>query len=910
MQTPISTYRVQLHRDFNLRHLKEILPYLHALGITTVYASPVFEAVPGSTHGYDVLNPHRINPELGTEADLLEISQWLRAHNMTWLQDIVPNHMAYRSTNPWIYDVLEKGSFSRYYTSFDIIWQHSFYPNQLMVPLLDQSLEEALAAGNLNLHFGERGFYYQFYEHAFPVDFRQYASLLENLPLPGDANAQWDQLLETARQFARLAPGSALNDQVWTQFKADLYTFVQNDETTRQAVTALTDKYQNDPEKAQAFITQQNFRMVHWQDTDKVINYRRFFTVNDLICLRMESEQTFTHYHQYIKSLFDRGVIQSLRIDHVDGLYNPKEYVKRLRQLVGEDTYIIVEKILEPNEYMPTDWDVQGTTGYDFLSLVNRLLISDKSTDSFSDFYSQIHVLAYDFEEAVFRKKLFMLIHHMGGELDNLTDQLIYFFPDYTITDERRINYRQVLAYWLVSFPVYRLYLDENTLSDTNAKALGTIFEEACRKAPDTLSVAFEEVRPLLSPEPDQVNEQTLRFLMRTQQFTGPLMAKGVEDTAFYVYNRLISRNEVGDTPHTEENINVFRFHSEMRKRALTTMNATATHDTKRGEDARMRINVLSELPDEWQAKVKEWQEIAQPYYWQEGGKTIPDPNDEYFIYQTLIGTYSLHTDPVSENYADRLKDYLNKVMKEAKVHTSWTKPDEVYEANVAEFTSKLLNDNAFMTSFVPFAQKVSWYGAVYSWIQTLIRLTAPGVPDTYRGTEFWDLSMVDPDNRRPVNYIKRQQVLETVVSGFSAPALLQQALADPLQPELKLFVLQRLLHTRRQNPGLFLQGSYRAVVTAGRYARQVLAFTRQHNDEKVLIIFPLEIASLATAQTMPIGQTVWDDTCIGWEEGNGETYMNIFTQEVLALSARQPVGDLLAHFPIGCWLKQPSTAQ
>lgn len=905
MNTPVSTYRVQLHREFTLQHLKEILPYIHQLGITTVYASPFFEAVPGSTHGYDVLNPYRVNPELGTEEDLLEISQWLKQHQMTWLQDIVPNHMSSRTENPWLYDVLEKGPFSSYYTFFDIIWKHPLHPGQLMVPLLDRPLAEVAADGNFALYWDQAGFWLQLYEHKYPVSFLHYGALLQKLTekLPaGTVRTEMERLQQTAQVFAGMSSEKPLDNAAWGQFKQDFYGSAQRNPAVQEAIRLLLADYQSNVTALESLADGQFYRMVQWQETDKVINYRRFFTINDLICLRMEDEQTFEQYHRYIKSLFDRGIIQSLRIDHIDGLYDPKTYLKRLRRLVGEDTYIIVEKILEPNEYLPTDWDVQGTTGYDFLSLVNRLLISDKSTDSLSNFYSQIHVLAYDFEEAVFRKKLFILIHHMGGELDNLTEQLAQLFP-YALADEMRINYRQVLAYWMVSFPVYRYYLNEESLSAESAQALEAIFEQAKMRAPG-LESSFEEVRPFLAPVPEDVNPSVLRFLMRSQQFTGPLMAKGVEDTTFYVYNRLISRNEVGDTPHTEENISIFRFHEEMRKRPLLTMNATATHDTKRGEDVRLRINVLSEMAEEWKEKVMQWQEIAAPFYFAEAGKTAPDPNDEYFIYQTLIGTYPLHLDPENEDYRNRLNDYLTKVIKEAKVHTNWSNPDQIYEDKVLEFVSKLLNDNGFMTSFVPFVQKVAAYGAIYSLTQTLIRLTSPGVPDTYQGTEFWDLSMVDPDNRRPVDYQERKAVLTNLIPQPEDSDRLQTLLNNPLNPALKLFVLHRLLLTRRENPGLFLQGNYRPLVTAGTHARQLVAYTRQWENRRVLVVFPLEIASLCTPNQLPVGTAIWADTYIGWDDEDTSDYVNVFTNETLQLSARQPVDALLRHFPVGCWLK------
>ncbi|MDJ1469845.1 malto-oligosyltrehalose synthase [Xanthocytophaga flava] len=902
MNIPVSTYRVQLHREFTLRHLKEILPYLHQLGITTVYASPFFEAVPGSTHGYDVLNPHRINPELGTEEDLIEISEWLHEHRMTWLQDIVPNHMSSQTSNVWLYDVLEKGPFSPYYTFFDINWHHPKYPGQLMVPLLSKPLEELVVEGELTLTYDAKGLHFQYYEHSFPIDFRQYVSVLSQINEIQSAVVVPDYFIQSAQEFAAIQPDQKLDLTSWEQFKAELDSFFQKDTNLK-----VLREYSGHTTKTLDLLKTQNFCLAAWQEADKSMNYRRFFTVNELICLRMENEQTFAHYHKYIKSLIDKDIIQALRIDHIDGLYAPKAYLDCLHELVGEDTYVVVEKILAPNEYIPSDWKVQGTTGYDFLSLVNRLLVSDKSIEALSEFYSQVHVLAYDFEEAVYRKKLFMLIHHMGGELDNLTEQLVQLFPEYSITDEMRSNYRQVLAYWMVSFSVYRLYLDEKTLSEDNAKQLKLVFEQAKAKAKaPALDTIFEELRPILAPEPIEATSKELRFLMRTQQFTGPLMAKGVEDTTFYMYNLLISRNEVGDTPHIEENVNTYQFHQEMQKRPLTTLNATATHDTKRGEDVRLRINVLSEIVEEWKAKVLEWQKIAEGFRFSEGGLVIPDPNDEYFLYQTLVGTYPVHIDPENENYHSRLKEYITKVMKEAKVHTNWSAPDTVYEGKAIEFVDNLLSNQAFMHSFVPFVQRVANYGAVYSLTQTLIRLTAPGVPDTYQGTELWDFSMVDPDNRRPVNYQTRKQVLKNIVTEMDNPIYLQEKLKNVLDPSLKLFVLHKLLLLRRQYPELFLQGVYKPILTAGKHARKVTAFIREWKSQIVLVVFPLEVVSLCESGCLPVGTDVWEDTYLGWpEESDTIEYVNIFTHQSIHLSSRQPIGELLSVFPIGCWIKK-----
>ncbi len=900
MRTPVSTYRIQLYSEFTFKDLKQILPYLHQLGITTLYTSPFMEAVPGSTHCYDAISAQQLNPEIGTESELLEISQWLHNHQMTWLQDIVPNHMSLRSRNEWLMDVLEKGRASEFYSFFDIIWEHPAYAGKLMMPLLDKPLDQLIQEGNLQLQLEKTGIWFQVYTHSLPLSVEQYPYFMDKLRqmLP-DAFLQtaYDQLDQAMQQWLSQTAAGSLNCDSWRQFTQSLYDFVQSQPSLKQAFERYLASLSTDLAQLTELVNKQNFCLVQWQETDKSINYRRFFTINELICLRMELQPVFERYHRYINELIQRDVIQHLRIDHIDGLLDPKVYLQRLHQLTGADRYLVVEKILEPNELLPVDWPTDGTTGYDFLSLVNRLLISDQSTEMLSDIYKQMHVQAYEYEEAVFRKKLFMLIHHMGGELDNLTDLLLPLLPAEAEPSGNRSNFRQVLAYWLVSFPVYRLYIDEDHLSDENAKSLAKVFEQAVSRAED-LKDFFQTSHVILAPSPDTVTPEILRFLRRTQQFTGPLMAKGVEDTTFYVYNRLISRNEVGDTPHENENISTTLFHQQMQSRSLTTMNVTATHDTKRGEDVRMRINVLSELANEWKTHLEQWQAITATYPAQ------PDANDVYFIYQTLVGTYPVHIAPEDENYHQRLQEYIQKVLREAKVHTNWASPESSYEEKVSQFINALLQDPAFLQSFLPFVEKVALYGAVYSWIQTLIRLTAPGIPDTYQGTELWDLSMVDPDNRRPVNYHQRLQLLNEWLPALADAERLQQALTNRLNPGLKLFFMHKLLQMRRTHASLFVEGTYKPVLTQGRYARQVTAYMREWNGQRALVVFPLEIVRLSSVEQLPIGQ-LWSDTYLQWPNEYAGQYQNVFTGELLSLNTQPSIAQLLQSLPLGCWIYQ-----
>lgn len=687
---PVSTYRIQLNKDFTFLHLEKIIPYLYKLGVRTIYASPIFEATPGSTHGYDGTDPNKINPEIGTEQQLLRISEELKKRNMYWLQDIVPNHLAFHENNKWLMDVLEKGKSSEFAHYFDIIWDHPDFNGRLMVPFPGSELEKILRAKS--------------------------------------------------------------------------------------------------PEE-------KNYVITPWQDTDRKINYRRFFLVNALICTNIQDGKVFTNYHSLIKKLSDSKVFNGLRVDHVDGLYDPAKYLNDLRKLAGESSYIVVEKILEPGENMPEDWPVQGNSGYDFLGMVNNIFTDRGAEFELTALYYDITKDIKSVETQVKEKKAFILHNYMCGELDNLTR----LYKEMGLAGDLNNNgIRNLIADYLISCPVYRYYGDDV---------------------------------PLMERDKGKTGKGVKRFYTRCMQFTGPLMAKGVEDTLMYTYNRFIGHNEVGDSSEFF-GYSVQQFHSLMMYRSdhwRYSLNGTSTHDTKRGEDVRARLNALTCFSDEWSAQVKTWMDEnknAKTNGW-------PDNNDEYLIYQTLVGSYP----GPEENYSNRLKEYLQKALREAKVHSNWAEPDEEYEQACINFTQKILEENsAFKKTFLPFYEKISYYGMFNSLGQLILKFTCPGIPDIYQGTELWDLSLVDPDNRRAVDYDLRMKILEQ-----EQP--LDKLINTYQSGEVKMALLRQLLQIRNQYTELLTEGEYVPIYISGKYNNHVLAFMRKHDRSAIIVIVPVTYA-------------------------------------------------------------------
>jgi (1->4)-alpha-D-glucan 1-alpha-D-glucosylmutase len=912
MYQPRATYRFQIHANFNLTDIRDQLDYLEELGISTIYAAPILEARVGSTHGYDVINPLRINPEVGTKEALVSLSEELQRREIGWIQDIVPNHMAFSTTNPWLASLLELGPRSPYFTFFDVHWWNDRPDNygKLMMPILGGTLKEEVDQHQLKLSMDSEGFAIRYYEHRIPLAAHSYGELLSEGSKISDEptiNAKFLSLLD---EYENLYPSDDSQFRIghWEQFK-NSWQDVFFDEKVRLALQPTLDERNDHPETLMALLSEQHFRLAYWKETEKEIYYRRFFTVNDLICLNMQDEKVFSEYHQLIAELIRNNVFQGLRIDHIDGLFDPNQYLDRLRALLGEEPYLVVEKILEGEEELPSNWSIQGTTGYDFLVRANQLFSSSQAQKQLTALYQDWKSTDTSYADQVYDNKMFVLKERMKGELTNLAQSLytLQLLPETNMATAEQLE--EALAHILVSFPVYRIYDNQLPLSKESLQLFGEIFNRATTKAPH-LQPAFDTLRIIFNGVPDksaETNTNTLYFIQRCQQFSGPLAAKGIEDTTFYQYNRLVSRNEVGDSPD-KLGMTADEFHQWARSRGLLTMNSTATHDTKRGEDARMRINVLSEQVDQWAALCLSWKQQFQKYGLQTDGKSFPTENDRYFIYQTIVGTYPFHTSPIEENYAERLQDYFLKAIREAKVNSSWSNPHEEYEHALRSFTQNLLGDNSFIDSLKDFAHPLARKSVTYSLGQLLLKVTAPGIPDIYQGTEFWDLSLVDPDNRRPVNYQARQFQLQRFQQSKHLLELSQELIGRLDDPAIKMYALYRSLQLRKRWESLFAESYYEPLVVTGSKSSNVVAFLRRHLDRFVVVVIPREVVGqLPQDKDLALDQ-FWEGTDLTLPGLPKDHWQNEFTGEILHTStATLPLSAILRHFPVALLTNQQS---
>lgn len=833
MLNPISTYRIQFNKEFTFLDLQKIIPYLHDLGVQTIYASPIMEASPGSMHGYDTVNPLRINPEIGTEAELMEISRQLKSLGMSWIQDIVPNHMAYHQNNPWLMDVLEKGEASPYYGFFDLNWSgKGFEP--IMTPFLGDDLDKVIEQGDLKVvKSGDK----------FQLDY---------------------------------------SGNIWPL----------NDASQQRLKQANLETFNKDTGALLELANQQHYRLCNWKETDRKINYRRFFTVNSLICLNIQDPEVFKAYHEYIFALLKRGVFQGLRVDHIDGLFDPNIYLDQLREMTGKDTYVVIEKILEQGEELPLAWPVEGTTGYDFLATVNNIFTNNKAENAFSNYYQDLSESTDDIETQIWGKKQAILKDHMGGELNNLVDLFFSLNLSEGQADVAPELLKQAIAGLLIRCPVYRYYGATFPLTKEEEKELKGLLDHVDDKA---LQPAVDVLRNVWFEKPKKLdkdyNKRATLFYKRCMQFSGPLMAKGVEDTLMYTYNRFIGKNEVGDSP---EGFGLSKqgFHDSMLNRCKhwpLALSGTSTHDTKRGEDVRARLNVLTDLPDEWLRLVAAWNSSAPE-------TRQPDLNDIYFIYQTIIGSHPMPG--VEEpDYQERIDAYLQKALREAKRHTGWAEPAMDYEQAAQDFSRKFINgaDN-HAEGFQSFFTKVADYGILNSLAQAVVKFTAPGVPDVYQGTELWDLSLVDPDNRRPVDYEKRAAWLEEIKDDANIKALWETR----YDGKIKLCLQHLLLQDRKKHADDYKSGAYLPLEVKGKYADHILAYARKGENANTIVVVPLHISLLCEAESTDIFSINWKNTRIEVPAGAPEEWINLFTQEKGKIkSGVIKIADIFNDFPI-----------
>ena len=929
MKIPITTYRLQFNPEFGFAEAQAALAYLRELGISDIYASPIFHSRSGSMHGYDIVDPNRLNPELGSEQEFESLIDHARRHDLGWLQDIVPNHMAYDGQNQMLMDVLENGEASQFKDYFDIDWNHP-YENlkaKILAPFLGEFYGDCLEKGEITLHFGQDGIRVRYHEMSFPLNIESYGDVLaQNLARLrkrcGAGDLDLIKLLGVLYALKSIAPkeeSGERTDQI-VFIKQMLWELYSGNAEIQEFIDSNIKRFNGIPGRPETFnlldglLAQQWYRLSFWKVAAEELDYRRFFNINELISLRVEEEKVFHHTHALAVKLAREGCFTGLRIDHVDGLYDPLGYLHRLRREAG-DVYMVVEKILALGEELPGQWPIEGTTGYEFLNFVSGLFCARQHRRRFSQIYSRFTGLEEPCSALMIDKKRLIIGKYMAGDIEGLAYLLkAVSSRNRHAADITLYGLKRALVEVLTFFPVYRSYVSAENFSAQDRRALGSAIARAKEANPGLLlELKFIERFLLLDFAAHLNAEEKSRwthFVMRFQQLTGPLMAKGFEDTTMYVYNRLLSLNEVGGDPD-RFGVDVDEFHEfiqQRKKRWPHSMNATATHDAKRGEDARARINVLSELPDQWEECLKVWSKMNQGKKIKIKGQEAPDRNDEYLFYQSLIGSYPL-SESEHEKYLPRLCAYLVKAVREAKVHTEWLKPDVAYEEAFTHFVTALLDpsdNNRFLSRFVPFAKKVAHCGMYNSLGQTLLKITAPGVTDFYQGTELWDLSFVDPDNRRQINYAKHSQLLDDLkrCETEDRRELLRDLLKNWHDGRIKFYLTYKLTNFRRAYPEITLDGDYRPLDVSGELADRVCAFARRSGTAWAVVAMPRLIGAAVFNGAVPLGGDFWRSTAVHLPKDAPAQWVNIITgwhSAALAVGNEKvlPMQALFKEFPV-----------
>ena len=914
-----ATARLQFHKDFTLDQAVELVPYFDRLGISHLYASPLLTARAGSTHGYDIIDHNRINPELGGEDALRRLVAALRDRGMGLILDIVPNHMGVGGNdNPWWADVLEWGRASPYAEFFDIDWEppDPALRGRMLAPFLGKAYGEALADGDLKLEFGEDDgrLFAAYYGTRFPIAPRDYPSVLLTEGGPLEAPARLFSELGSGREAARAAAAAAREELRLPVYRAAI----------DEALRAYDPKTAEGQERLHRLLERQNYRLAWWRAATDEINWRRFFDVNGLAGLRIEIPEVFDATHATVFRLYREGLIDGVRVDHVDGLANPRDYCRKLRRRMEAEAEhrpadlprdagpVWIEKILAPFESLSTDWLTDGTTGYDFMNDAGAVLHDPAGEERLTTFWTATtgRPGAFDAEAEPARRQILRdslsselygtaIAVHRIARRDLIT-------RDYTLTAIRR-----ALEEILTHFRVYRIYANVGGISDTDQRQLDWAMAGARR------TIRFAD-RPLLdlvgrwlagdglrgSPAGTR-RQEWLRAMVRFQQLSAPVAAKSVEDTAFYRYGRLLSRNEVGSDP-AQWSITPAAFHAaarERRRRFPQALLATATHDHKRGEDGRVRLAVLSELPEEWEAATARWMRLNAPLKKDLGGPA-PDAADELMLYQTIVAAWPLELRPDDKDglkaFEERVAAWLEKALREAKRHTGWAAPVTEYEQAARAFLTAVLDpDRAsnLVAEIAAFAMRIAVPGALNSLTQAVLRTTQPGIPDLYQGTEFWDFSMVDPDNRRPVDFAARERAL----ADGGSPARL---IAHWQDGRVKQAVVARTLGLRARSPGLFTAGSYTPLRTEGPLADQVFAYARIHEGRGALAIMSRLSARHLSGELPLIAPDKWNGTSVLIPRSlSGRNSANIFgdgkADRPLPTNGRLPVASVLAACPV-----------
>lgn len=885
MRTPLSTYRLQLHAGFTFQQATAIADYLCELGVSHVYSSPYLQAGKGSMHGYDVVDHHRVNAELGGPEAHEEFSINLGQLGLGQVLDIVPNHMSVDPQNRMWWDVLENGPSSRFATFFDIDWNatEEKLRDKVLMPVLGDQYGRVLESGDIKIARDGVRFTVKYLEQEFPVAPRTLSTLLGRAA----ELAPSDTLNFLAVSFARLPSPDSTERSVQLARHRDkqvllglLERLCAEEEAVCRSIDEALDELNSNIDALDELLSAQNFRLAFWRTSDQELGYRRFFDVNSLIGLRMEREYVFEETHELILYWLDKGVLDGVRIDHPDGLRDPKQYLERLRSKAPH-AWIVAEKILEPGEWMRTDWPVQGTSGYDFLNLCNGLLVDREGLAKIDSIYREFTGETASYHDVTFEQKSRVEKEALASDVNRLANIFVAICENNRDSrDYTRAQIRRAIRNVAACFETYRSYVvwtpDRQEITDDDRNAINAAVDEAIRRKPDIDAGLFEFMRNILLL--NVTGKLEGEFVARFQQFTSPVMAKGVEDTAFYRYNRLTSLNEVGGDPGANGN-SIAQFHdynAHMQSTFPTTMLTLSTHDTKRADDVRARLAVLAEIPARWATTLKQWSRINLKY---RTGK-LPDPNTEYFLYQTLIGAW-----PIT---AERTRQYMQKAMREAKCMTSWVDPNAQYEDALNNFIDRILADHGFVDELQAFVDRIKRDGQVNSLAQTLWKSTAPGVPDLYQGGELWDHSLVDPDNRRPVDYQARAALLKHLRS-LSREDAAQYASTHFDEGAPKLWVIHQALTLRAERPASFdHSATYQPLIATGAKADHVVAFCRTGDVVTVTPRLPHRLDGNWGTTTLPLPEGTWTDRM------TGRTHMGGSAVRLSALLEAFPVALLV----------------
>ncbi len=930
---PSATYRLQFNKGFTIEMARALVPYLKELGISHFYLSPIFKATPGSTHGYDINDHNQLNPEVTTREEYTRFAGEVTEAGMGIIVDFVPNHMGIAEpTNTWWMDVLENGPSSQYAFFFDIDWQplKRELENKVLLPILGDQYGRVLEKGELKLVFHEGVFTVHYWSTVLPVEPVSTRKILQGALRMVREAASAEAILELESILTALdhlparteteAGKVAERSREGTIIKRRLRVLCEGFPKVREAIEQATEQIQapGDEHAYDEFdqlLNAQNYRLSFWRVAGEEINYRRFFDINGLAAIRMERGDVFEAAHQLIFELIKHNEVHGLRIDHVDGLYHPRRYFARLQSRYAETLgltgvtnglYLLVEKILGNDEHLRADWPVHGTTGYEFANQVLAVLIDRDAqpvlTETYRDYVDRpprFHELVYQSKLVVMRTTMASEVNSLGHMLNRLSETNRWY-RDFTL-NLCTAAVRELIA----CFPVYRTYITPDAPpSEDDWKVISRALDLARRRNPALDRTVFEFLHDVLLPKPEDphpVDEiARLEFVMKFQQCSGPIMAKGVEDTAFYNFNRLVALNEVGGDPGIfGGSLKTFHAQNEARLAEFPhCMTATSTHDTKRSEDVRMRIAALSELPEEWARLVPQWTEANAAHEQKVDGESAPSRAEQYLLYQTILGAWPFELMPDADEetkkaydyevLVQRLQNYMEKAIHEAKVKSSWIEPNQAWDQAARDFTAAILQrepGNAFLESFLPLAQKTAQLGMVNSLSETVLKCTVPGVPDFYQGNEIWDLSLVDPDNRRPVDYDLRRRLLASLKTAQPADLM-----AHWQDGRIKLHVIQRLLHLRKTSKALFDQGSYTPVEATGELSECVIAFKREHEGRQLLVIVPRFSSRVGFP---PLGEK-WRDTAVAvpgeWRE--------LFTGAELG-GANLRLSQVLAQLPV-----------